>query len=218
MRSFRERFKKINLNTMIIPIAFIMLNDWVNLLHDFARSAKIKCGGFDWTKFHTFKHVHLSLISVVYLLYLIIIGTFLCACLCINIWRITAILLAFYETKGILVILTMWCVPYVGGSQVGPIHPWWSFSGDNLARRKARWQALRFTSGSKRAGAGGQRVASGSGFSSSGFSSGSECARACSMKSCIRKPKSISQRVQESDCTMIRNVNYFSEVFGAELI
>ena len=91
-------------------------------LHDFARSAKIKCGGFDWTKFHTFKHVHLSLISVVYLLYLIIIGTFLCACLCVNIWRIIALLLAFYETKGILVILTMWCVSHVGGSQVGPIY------------------------------------------------------------------------------------------------
>ena len=106
--------------------------------------------------------MHLSLISVVYLIYLIIIGTSLCACLCVNIWRITAILLAFYETKGILVILTMWCVPYVGGSQVGPIHPWRSFSGDNLARRKARWQALRFTSGSEFisgnecAGAGGQ--------------------------------------------------------------
>ena len=131
-------------------------------LHDFARSAKIKCGGFDWTKFHTFKHVHLSLISVVYLLYLIIIGTFLCTCLCVNIWRIIALLLAFYETKGILVILTMWCVPYVGGSQVGPAHPWWSLDGDKLARRKARWQALRFTSGSEFisgnecAGAGGQ--------------------------------------------------------------
>ena len=34
----------------------------------------------------------------------------------------------------------------------------------------------------------------------------------------MRKLKSISQRVQEPDCTMIRNVNYFSEVFGAELI
>ena len=179
-------------------------------LHNFARSAKIKCGGFDWTKFHTFKHVHLSLISVVYLLYLIIIGTFLCACLCINIWRITAILLAFYETKGILVILTMWCVPYVGGSQVGPAHPWWSLDGDKLARRKAGWQALKvisgckFTSGSKCAGAGGQRVASGSGFSSSRFSSGSECAHACGMKSCIWKPNSISQRVQESDCTNVQ--------------
>ena len=54
--------------------------------------------------------------------------------------------------------------------------------------------------------------------SGGGFASGSECARACGMKSCIRKPKSISQRVQESNCTMIRNVNYFSEVSGAELI
>ena len=34
----------------------------------------------------------------------------------------------------------------------------------------------------------------------------------------MRKLKSISQRVQEPDCTMIRNVNYFSQVFGAELI
>ena len=34
-------------------------------LYDFARSAKIKCEGFDWTEFHTFKHVQLSLISVV---------------------------------------------------------------------------------------------------------------------------------------------------------
>ena len=87
--------------------------------------------------------MHLSLISVVYLLYLIIIGTFSCACLCVNIWRIIALLLAFYETKGILVILTMWCVSHVGGSQVGPAYPWWSFSGDKLARRKARWQALK---------------------------------------------------------------------------
>ena len=61
----------------------------------------------DWTKIYPSKHVQLSLISVVYLLYLIIIGTFLCACLCVNIWRIIALLLAFYETKGILVILTM---------------------------------------------------------------------------------------------------------------
>ena len=76
-------------------------------LHDFARSAKIKCGGFDWTKIYTYKHVHLNLISVVYLLYLTIIDTFSCACLCVNIWRIIAVLLAFYETKGILVILTM---------------------------------------------------------------------------------------------------------------
>ena len=34
----------------------------------------------------------------------------------------------------------------------------------------------------------------------------------------IRKLKFISQRVQEPDCTMIRNVNYFLEIFGAELI
>ena len=61
-----------------------------------------------------------------------------------------------------------------------------------------------FISGSELAGAGGQRVASGSGFSSSRFSSGSECAHACGMKSCIRKPKSISQRVQESDCTNVQ--------------
>ena len=33
----------------------------------------------------------------------------------------------------------------------------------------------------------------------------------------MRKLKSISQRVQEPDYTMIRNVNYFSEAFGAEL-
>ena len=63
-----------------------------------------------------------------------------------------------------------------------------------------------------------KRVTSGSGFSSSGFSSGSEYACACDMKSYIRKLKSISQRVHEPFCTMIRNVNYFSEVFGAELI
>ena len=50
-------------------------------LHDFARSAKIKCGGFDWTKIYPSKHVQLSLISVVYLLYLIIIEIFYCACL-----------------------------------------------------------------------------------------------------------------------------------------
>ena len=34
-------------------------------LNDFARSAKIKCGGFDWTEFYPFKHVQLSLISVI---------------------------------------------------------------------------------------------------------------------------------------------------------
>ena len=34
----------------------------------------------------------------------------------------------------------------------------------------------------------------------------------------MRKLKSISQHVQEPNCTMIRNVNYFSEVSGAELI
>ena len=32
----------------------------------------------------------------------------------------------------------------------------------------------------------------------------------------IRKLKFIRQRVQEPDCTMIRNVSYFSEVFCAE--
>ena len=105
---------------MIIPITFTMLNDWVNLLYDFARSAKIKCGGFDWTKFHTIKHVHLRLISVVYLLYLIIIGIFSCTCLCVNIRRIIALLLAFYGTKGILVILTMWWYFIVGGPTWAP--------------------------------------------------------------------------------------------------
>ena len=34
----------------------------------------------------------------------------------------------------------------------------------------------------------------------------------------IRTLKSISKRVHEPDCTMIRNVSYFSEVFCAELI
>ena len=157
---------------MIIPIAFIMLNDWVNLLYDFARSAKIKCGGFDWTKFHTIKHVHLRLISVVYLLYLIIIGIFSCTCLCVNIWRIIALLLAFYGTKGILVTLTVWCVFHVGGVPSGPhTYPWWSLDGDNLAKRKARWQALKVTSGSI--------FTSGCKFiSGSGFISGSERAGA----------------------------------------
>ena len=140
----------------------------------------------DWTKFHTFKHVHLSLISVVYLLYLIIIGTFLCACLCVNIWRIIALLLAFYETKGILVILTMWCVSYVGGSQVGPIHPWWSFSGDNLARRKARWQVLKVTSRCRFTSE--SILTSGCKFTSgSKVTTGSECPWACWMKTYIRK-------------------------------
>ena len=37
----------------------------LDFLDDFDRSSKIKCGGFDWTEFHTFKHVQLSLISVV---------------------------------------------------------------------------------------------------------------------------------------------------------
>ena len=36
----------------------------------------VKFKNNDWTKIYTYKHVHLSLISVVYLLYLIIIGTF----------------------------------------------------------------------------------------------------------------------------------------------
>ena len=35
----------------------------------------------DWTKIYPSKHVQLSLISVVYLLYLIIIEIFYCACL-----------------------------------------------------------------------------------------------------------------------------------------
>ena len=35
------------------------------LLYDFARSSKIKCGGFDLTEFYVFKHVQLSLISVI---------------------------------------------------------------------------------------------------------------------------------------------------------
>ena len=52
--------------------------------------------------------------------------------------------------------------------------------------------------------------------SGSRFASGSDCARARGMKFCIRKPKSIRQRVQGPDCTMIRNVSYFSEVFCAE--
>ena len=34
-------------------------------LHNFARSAKIKCGGFDRTEIYMLKHVHLSLISVI---------------------------------------------------------------------------------------------------------------------------------------------------------
>ena len=140
----------------------------------------------DWTKIYTYKHVHLSLISVVYLLYLIIIGTFSCACLCVNIWRIIALLLAFYETKGILVILTVWCVFHVGGSQVEPIHPWWSFSGDNLARRKARWQVLKVTSGCRFTS--GSRVISGRELTSgSGCTAGSECPWACWMKTYIRK-------------------------------
>ena len=37
----------------------------LDFLYDFARSAKIKCGGFDWTEICTFKHVQLSLISVI---------------------------------------------------------------------------------------------------------------------------------------------------------
>ena len=149
MWSFRERFKKINLYAMIIPIAFIMLNDWVDLLYDFARSAKIKCGGFDWTKFHTFKHVHLSLISVVYLLYFD------------HYWHIFMHMLMYkYLKNNSLITCILWNQGYFGhfdcvmcfscgGSQVGPIHTWWSFSGDNLARRKARWQALKVTSGCK---------------------------------------------------------------------
>ena len=120
MLRFRERFKKSTCTLWQFQVPSLCLMIELIFLHDFARSAKIKCGGFDWTKFHTFKHVHLSLISVVYLLYLIIIGTSLCACLCVNIWRITAILLAFYETKGILVILTSCAFSCVGGSHVDP--------------------------------------------------------------------------------------------------
>ena len=44
----------------------------------------------DWTKIYPSKHVKLSLISVVYLLYLIIIGIFYCACLCVNYLKILA--------------------------------------------------------------------------------------------------------------------------------
>ena len=52
--------------------------------------------------------------------------------------------------------------------------------------------------------------------SGSGFASGSKFTRARGMKSYIREPKSIRQQVKESDCTIYRNVSYFSEALCAE--
>ena len=157
-------------------------------------------------------------------------------------------LMCKYLKNNSLITCILWNQGYFGhfdyvmcfscrGSQVGPTHPWWIFSGDNLARRKARWQVLKVTSGCRFTS--GSRVISGRELTSgSGCTAGSECPWACWMKtyirkwmyirkwtcwrwrtrSYIRKLKSISQRVQEPDCTMIRNVSYFSEVFCAELI
>ena len=80
---------------------------------------------------------------------------------------------------------------------MGPAYPWWSFSGDNLARRKARLQVLKVTSGCR-------------------FTSGSILTSGC-------KFTSGSLRLSVSECKsqtaqMFRNVSYFSEVFCAELI
>ena len=77
-------------------------------------------------------------------------------------------LMCKYLKNNSLITCILWNQGYFGhfdyvmcflcrGVPSGPhTYPWWSFSGDKLARRKARWQALRFTSGSECAGAGGQ--------------------------------------------------------------